>query len=151
MLQRAFTVTPRQASRAYAARASLPTVRQLHASPTAFKTATEKAAEVADKVNKSVGRGLASAIETGEQVTEKTKQTLGKHACVRAGPAPDALIRSRCEPLQGLRRTERRAAQRIRQRRRRRPRMRLRRRHLGCVLFVRGCRGRRELPGSLFL
>ncbi|KAI9450507.1 hypothetical protein BJY52DRAFT_1302232 [Lactarius psammicola] len=77
MFQRAFSVTPRQASRAYAVRASLPTVRQLHASPAAFKTTTEKVAEVADKVNKTVGRGLASALETGEQVTEKTKQTLG--------------------------------------------------------------------------
>ena len=36
------------------------------------------------KVNKSVGKGLASAIETGEQVTEKTKQTLGKH--VKSSP-----------------------------------------------------------------
>ncbi|KAF8261822.1 hypothetical protein EI94DRAFT_1434377, partial [Lactarius quietus] len=54
--------------------------RKLHASPAAFKSATEKAAEVADKLNKSVGKGLASAIETGEQVTEKTKQTLGKRA-----------------------------------------------------------------------
>ena len=48
--QRAFSVTPRQASRAYAARASLPNLRQLHASPAALKSATEKAAEVADKV-----------------------------------------------------------------------------------------------------
>ena len=31
------------------------------------------------QVNKSVGRGLASAIETGEQVTEKTKETFGSH------------------------------------------------------------------------
>ena len=50
IFQRAFSVTPRQASRAYAARASLPTIRQLHASPIAFKTAKEKVAEVADKV-----------------------------------------------------------------------------------------------------
>lgn len=38
------------------------------------------------KVNKKVGRGLASAIETGEQVTEKTKQTLGKRPYVRTSP-----------------------------------------------------------------
>jgi hypothetical protein len=50
MFQRAFSVTPRQASRAYAVRASLPAVRQLHATPVAFKTTTEKVAEVADKV-----------------------------------------------------------------------------------------------------
>ena len=50
MLQRVFSITPRQASRAYAARASLPTPRQLHASSAAFKTTTEKVAEVADKV-----------------------------------------------------------------------------------------------------
>ncbi|KAI6045190.1 hypothetical protein EDC04DRAFT_2639007, partial [Pisolithus marmoratus] len=62
----------------------------------ASKTVTEKVAEVADKVplcvnhiksspltfplhqvNKKVGKGLASAIETGERATEKTKETLG--------------------------------------------------------------------------
>lgn len=30
------------------------------------------------QVNKKVGEGLATAIETGEKVTEKTKKTLGK-------------------------------------------------------------------------
>jgi len=30
------------------------------------------------KMNKKVGRGLASAIETGEKAAEKTKETLGK-------------------------------------------------------------------------
>lgn len=32
----------------------------------------------ADKVNKKAGKGLASAIENGEEVTEKTKETLSK-------------------------------------------------------------------------
>ena len=50
MFQRAFSVTPRQVNRAYAARASLPTVRQLHVSSAAFKNTTEKVTEVADKV-----------------------------------------------------------------------------------------------------
>lgn len=34
--------------------------------------------DAADKVNKKAGRGLASTIEKGEDVTEKTKETLGK-------------------------------------------------------------------------
>ena len=33
--------------------------------------------EVADKANKAVGRGLASAVEKGEEATEATKETLG--------------------------------------------------------------------------
>ncbi|KAI0292245.1 hypothetical protein B0F90DRAFT_283385 [Multifurca ochricompacta] len=76
MFQNAILI-PTRITLAYAARTSLLTARHLHASPVACKTATEKVTEVADKVNKSVGRGLESAIETGEQVTEKTKQTLG--------------------------------------------------------------------------
>ncbi|KAI0249471.1 hypothetical protein BJV78DRAFT_1227658 [Lactifluus subvellereus] len=88
MFQRAISVTPVRSSTAYIARASsLPTARQLHASPIASKTPTEKVAEVAGKVNKSVGRGLASAIETGEQVTEKTKQTIGATKDRAAGDA----------------------------------------------------------------
>jgi len=75
---RAISVTPTRVGGAYTVRTSLLlTTRRLHASPITSKTATEKVSEVADKVNKSVGRGLASAIETGEQVTEKTKETYG--------------------------------------------------------------------------
>ncbi|KAF8467463.1 hypothetical protein DFH94DRAFT_295845 [Russula ochroleuca] len=70
MFRRAILVTPIRVS-------LFPTSKWLHVSPILYKSTTEKAAEVADKVNKSVGRGLASAIETGEQVTEKTKETLG--------------------------------------------------------------------------
>ncbi|KAI0273178.1 hypothetical protein BGY98DRAFT_1099486 [Russula aff. rugulosa BPL654] len=71
MFRRAISVTPTRVS-------LYPTsTRWLHVSPIVSKTTTEKAAEVADKVNKSVGQGLASAIETGEQVTEKTRETLG--------------------------------------------------------------------------
>lgn len=50
---------------------------QIHDSHVASKTVTEKVADVADKVNKKVGQGLASAIEAGERATEKTKETLG--------------------------------------------------------------------------
>ncbi|KAF8973681.1 hypothetical protein BDZ97DRAFT_1912155 [Flammula alnicola] len=51
--------------------------RAFHTSPTAHKTVTEKVSEVADKVNKSVGKGLASAIDKGEKATHATKDTLG--------------------------------------------------------------------------
>jgi len=77
MFQRTLLMTPARVSGVYTARTLTPTFRYLHTSPIVCKTTTEKVAEVADKVNKSVGRGLASAIETGEQVTEKTKETLG--------------------------------------------------------------------------
>ncbi|KAH9955727.1 hypothetical protein BGW80DRAFT_1159234, partial [Lactifluus volemus] len=69
MFQRVISgTTMRAATIAHASSA-----RWLHASPIASKTLTE----TADKINKSVGQGLASAIEAGEQVTEKTKQTFG--------------------------------------------------------------------------
>ncbi|KAF9229702.1 hypothetical protein BS17DRAFT_805312 [Gyrodon lividus] len=51
--------------------------RHIHATPISSKSVTEKVSEVADKVNKKVGQGLASAIETGEKATEKTEETLG--------------------------------------------------------------------------
>ncbi|KAI1797501.1 hypothetical protein LXA43DRAFT_250713 [Ganoderma leucocontextum] len=51
--------------------------RTFHASAISQKSATEKVAEVADKLNKSVGKGLADAIEKGEKATEVTKETLG--------------------------------------------------------------------------
>ncbi|KAF8845450.1 hypothetical protein BDN67DRAFT_1007304 [Paxillus ammoniavirescens] len=51
--------------------------RFIHATPLASKSVTDKVSEVAEKVNKKVGAGLASAIETGERATEKTKETLG--------------------------------------------------------------------------
>ncbi|GJJ13936.1 hypothetical protein Clacol_008193 [Clathrus columnatus] len=41
------------------------------------KTVTEKVSEVAQNLNKKVGQGLASAIETGEKATEKTKEVMG--------------------------------------------------------------------------
>jgi len=56
---------------------SVVAARQLHSSPVAEKTVTEKVTEVADKVNKSVGKGLASAIDTGEKVVGSTKHTFG--------------------------------------------------------------------------
>ncbi|KAG6812060.1 hypothetical protein H0H92_004591 [Tricholoma furcatifolium] len=50
--------------------------RTLHSSPVAAKTATEKVSETAEKVNKKVGKGLADAIEKGEQVTQAAKETI---------------------------------------------------------------------------
>ncbi|KAG2370267.1 hypothetical protein BDR07DRAFT_1476264 [Suillus spraguei] len=50
--------------------------RTIHATPAA-STVPGKVSEMADKVNKKVGRGLASAIETGEKAAGKTKETLG--------------------------------------------------------------------------
>ncbi|KAK7694204.1 hypothetical protein QCA50_001384 [Cerrena zonata] len=51
--------------------------RAFHASPVAAKTATEKVKEVADQVNKTLGQKLAAGIEKGEELTEKTKETVG--------------------------------------------------------------------------
>lgn len=68
--------------------------RSIHATPTA-STVTEKVSEMADKVritarpsllkliffqkvNKKVGQGLASAIETGEKAAGKTKEAVGE-------------------------------------------------------------------------
>ncbi|KZT06234.1 uncharacterized protein LAESUDRAFT_726049 [Laetiporus sulphureus 93-53] len=45
--------------------------RAFHVSPIAGKTVTEKVKEVAHEANLKVGRGLASAIEKGEEATEK--------------------------------------------------------------------------------
>jgi len=50
--------------------------RSLHTTPVTAKSVTEKVSEVADAVNKKVGKGFASAIETGEKATEKTKETV---------------------------------------------------------------------------
>ena len=68
MFQRALSVTPKQASRAYVARAS---VRQLHASPVAFKITKEKVAEVTDKVcarSRDPEKGLITVGVEGQQV-----------------------------------------------------------------------------------
>ncbi|KAF8898339.1 hypothetical protein BD779DRAFT_1483413, partial [Infundibulicybe gibba] len=67
-------------TRVSALRTSASASRSLHSTPVAAKTVTEKVSEVAENVNKSVGRGLASAIETGEKATENTKETLGSAA-----------------------------------------------------------------------
>ncbi|PCH33248.1 hypothetical protein WOLCODRAFT_93180 [Wolfiporia cocos MD-104 SS10] len=57
--------------------------RAFHGTPAAAKSATETVKEVADKVNKSVGRGLASAIEKGEEATEASKETLRRWSRAR--------------------------------------------------------------------
>lgn len=71
--------------------------RSLHSTPAAYKTVTEKAKEMADtvrrfalndgislltwtsneQVNKKVGQGLASAIDSSESVAQATKETVG--------------------------------------------------------------------------
>ncbi|KAJ3751008.1 hypothetical protein DFH05DRAFT_1519165 [Lentinula detonsa] len=55
-------------------------VRAFHASPTASKTITEKVSEVADNMNKKLGKGLASAIDKGEQATASTQDSLANAA-----------------------------------------------------------------------
>jgi len=68
-------------------------LRHIHSSPAAYKSVTEKVGEVADKVmhllpvalwyltieqvNKSVGKGLADAIDKGEKATNAAKDTIG--------------------------------------------------------------------------
>ncbi|KAF8061020.1 hypothetical protein FPV67DRAFT_1512489 [Lyophyllum atratum] len=64
-------------ARTSAVRLSFANARALHSTPLAAKSVTEKVSEVADKVNKNVGKKLASAIETGEKATQATKETLG--------------------------------------------------------------------------
>ncbi|TFK36783.1 hypothetical protein BDQ12DRAFT_713757 [Crucibulum laeve] len=54
--------------------------RAFSTSPVACKTVTEKVSEVADKVNKKVGQGLASAIDKGEHATNAAKETIGATA-----------------------------------------------------------------------
>ncbi|EEB88358.1 hypothetical protein MPER_13843 [Moniliophthora perniciosa FA553] len=55
-------------------------VRALHSTPVAAKTVTEKVSEVADTVNKKVGKGLASAIDKGENAAQSTKETISSKA-----------------------------------------------------------------------
>jgi len=69
---------------------SLVAGRQLHSSPVARKTVTEKVSEVADKVNKSVGKGLAGAIDTGEKAVDSTKDTLGSTKRKASSASQDA-------------------------------------------------------------
>ncbi|KAJ7293779.1 hypothetical protein C8J57DRAFT_1041895 [Mycena rebaudengoi] len=55
--------------------------RAFHSSPAARKTVTEKVAEVADTVNKKLGKGLASAIDKGEAAADATKSTMSMFFC----------------------------------------------------------------------
>ncbi|PIL30896.1 hypothetical protein GSI_07065 [Ganoderma sinense ZZ0214-1] len=66
--------------------------RSFHASEISRKTATEKVAEVAEKVNRSVGKGLAGAIEKGEKATEATKHTLGTYFSYACYPVVDLCL-----------------------------------------------------------
>nr|GAT43638.1 predicted protein [Mycena chlorophos] len=51
--------------------------RPLHSTAVVQKTVTEKVSEVADNVNKGVGKKLADAIGAGQEAAAKTKETLG--------------------------------------------------------------------------
>ncbi|KZP15253.1 hypothetical protein FIBSPDRAFT_833234 [Athelia psychrophila] len=64
--------------------------RSLHSSPVAYKTVTEKVSEVADNVNKKVGKGLASAIETGEKAAHVTKEKAAHASNVAGAKAGEA-------------------------------------------------------------
>ncbi|KAK0466366.1 uncharacterized protein EV420DRAFT_1511258 [Desarmillaria tabescens] len=48
----------------------------LHTTSVTRKSMTEKVSDVADTVNKKLGKGLASAIEGGEKAATATKDTL---------------------------------------------------------------------------
>ncbi|KIL70549.1 hypothetical protein M378DRAFT_155479 [Amanita muscaria Koide BX008] len=52
----------------------------LHPSPVVSKSLTDKVTEAADKVNKKMGKGLASAIEVGEKATQSAKESMGSMA-----------------------------------------------------------------------
>ncbi|KAF8139903.1 hypothetical protein EV363DRAFT_315930 [Boletus edulis] len=68
--------------------------RHVHATPWVSKSVKQKITEAADKVNKKVGEGLATAIETGETATERTKETLAtKHAKGKAEGAKEGVDR----------------------------------------------------------
>ncbi|KAJ6574655.1 hypothetical protein B0H19DRAFT_935456 [Mycena capillaripes] len=62
------------------ARTSVAHARTFHCTPSARKTITEKVAETADTVNKKLGKGLASAIETGEEAAGSVKSTVSSTA-----------------------------------------------------------------------
>ncbi|KAL4268400.1 hypothetical protein AB1N83_001705 [Pleurotus pulmonarius] len=72
------TVSARLPARALGA--NVRNVRLFHSSFSASKTMTEKASEVAGKMNKKVGEALASTIETGEKATQATKEAIGSNA-----------------------------------------------------------------------
>ncbi|KAJ7630556.1 hypothetical protein FB45DRAFT_538347 [Roridomyces roridus] len=57
-------------------RSTVAHARPFHTTRPALKTVTEKVSEVADNVNKGLGKGLANAIETGEDAAAKTKESL---------------------------------------------------------------------------
>ncbi|KAF9454989.1 hypothetical protein P691DRAFT_754114 [Macrolepiota fuliginosa MF-IS2] len=66
-----------RSARISAFRATVPTItRQFHSSLIARETMGEKVREMGHKVNLKVGQGLASAIDTGEKVTQATKEKM---------------------------------------------------------------------------
>lgn len=62
-----------------------------------YKVITSKCViESSEQVNKKVGEGLATAIETGEKATEQTKKTLGK----QTSPIPTVGDTTMCQEQQ---------------------------------------------------
>ncbi|KAG1757978.1 hypothetical protein EDB19DRAFT_78732 [Suillus lakei] len=83
--------------------------RSIHATPAA-STVAEKASAMADKVNKKVGQGLASAIETGEKAAEKTKETLGATTASAKQKTEDAKQTTKKTTEQGKQKVDQAAA-----------------------------------------
>ncbi|KAK7064613.1 F1 atpase assembly protein 11 [Favolaschia claudopus] len=83
--------------------------RSFHASYPASKTIKENVADAADTVNKKLGRGLASAIETGQDAAAATKETLSsktEEGKKKAGEAANAVNRKKEETAQSARQTK---------------------------------------------
>ncbi|KAJ3502314.1 hypothetical protein NLJ89_g8946 [Agrocybe chaxingu] len=64
--------------------------RFFHASPISRKTVTEKASEVAQKANKKLGKGLASALDKGEKATYAAKDSIDSVAGTAEKKAKEA-------------------------------------------------------------
>ncbi|KAJ6626896.1 hypothetical protein B0H10DRAFT_1997075 [Mycena sp. CBHHK59/15] len=91
------------------ARSSVAHVRPFHSSLAARKTVTEKVSEVASSVNKKLGNGLASAIKTGEQATQATKETLKsttEEGKKKAGEAASVAGQKKNEASSSMRQTK---------------------------------------------
>ncbi|KAJ7102382.1 hypothetical protein B0H15DRAFT_814358 [Mycena belliarum] len=72
------------------ARSSVAHARPFHTSRPALKTVTEKVSDVADTVNKKLGKGLADAIGAGQDAAGATKESLkatSEQAKKKAGEA----------------------------------------------------------------
>ncbi|EKM60711.1 uncharacterized protein PHACADRAFT_83001 [Phanerochaete carnosa HHB-10118-sp] len=75
--------------------------RTFHTTPFAAESVTDKAKKVAHDVNIKVGKKLAGAIETGEQVTEATKETIA-NCGIGAGSVKEAADKVNKQAGRGL-------------------------------------------------